>query len=252
MKNLIEALWELANEQFPSINDNSIPVTAFFQKIEIAGGGDILLPPTSWQWFENLVSWCLCWWPVLQKPGKLREAPSIQIMDRCALKALRTRIIPAVGLDDLKCLFKPKWFPDNSSSIFRSPGMSSKSSLCSLPIKARRVLRLSGVPHLHKQHRRLSRCAWRYKQPVSVQHEIISQNYQKYNWWTVKTLLPSSPLTLKSFGKKAVHKQWTVCLCVTHSYLLVHPLSKGSSVLMKGAKQLEHRSVYQVTTKKTC
>lgn len=119
--------------------DNSVPVIAtpdglhMFQIMEIAGGGDILLAPTSCQWFKNLpYQLCLCWWPVLQKPWKLREAPSSQTMDRCALKALRTRTAPAIGFDDLKCLFKPKWFHDNSSSIFLSSGMSSKCSICSL------------------------------------------------------------------------------------------------------------------------
>lgn len=44
---------------------------------------DIFLPPTHCQWFEKLpCQLCLCWWPVLQKPGKLREAPSSQMMDR--------------------------------------------------------------------------------------------------------------------------------------------------------------------------
>lgn len=130
--------------------DSSVPVIAtpdglhIFQTMERAGGGDILLPPTSCQWFENLpCQMCLCWWQVLQKPGKLGEAPSSQIMDRCALKALRARTIPRTGLDDLNVC-------SNLSS-----GMSSKSSICSSPTKVCQALRLSGVSHLYKLHSHL-------------------------------------------------------------------------------------------------
>lgn len=123
-------------------------------------GEDILLPPTSCQWFENLpCQLYLCWWPVLQKAGKLREVPSSQMTDRCALQALEAGLFKIQ--EDPKCLFKLKWFHDNSSSIFLSSGMGSKSSICSSPIKAWQVLGLSGAPHLHKLHRHLSSCAWR-------------------------------------------------------------------------------------------
>lgn len=175
-------------------------MACMFQKIEIAEEETFFFHLPSCQWFENFpCQFCLCWWPVPQKPGKLREAPSSQMMDRCALQALRTRTIPTIGLDDLKCLFKPKWFHDNSSSIFLSSGMSSKSSICSLPTKSRQVLRLSGVPHLHKLHRHLSRCAWRHQPCITAAPNDFSE--QSEIQLVNSHLLPSSPLTLKSFEK---------------------------------------------------
>lgn len=85
---------------------------------------------------------------------------------------------------------------------------------------ARKDLRLSGVPHLYKLHRHLS-SSLKMPGPVSLQHQMISQNNQKYNWWTVKTLLPISPLTPKSFTKK---KQFIFSVYVSHppSFLFSH------------------------------
>lgn len=132
-----------------------------FQTMEIAGGGDIALPPTSCQWFENLPSHlCLYWWPVLQKPGKSREGPSSQMMDRCALAALEPGLLKIQ--EDIKCLFKPKWLMITAApySCFRN-GFQKSIWEQSSPIQAWQVLRLNGAPHLHKLHRHLPRCAWR-------------------------------------------------------------------------------------------
>lgn len=121
MKNLIQALWEFVNEQFSSWQFS--PCDCNSRRLAyVLDNGDSRRRGHCSSSYQLPMIWkpSFSFVPLLvtcaAKTREIREGPSSQMMDRCALAALEPGLLKIQ--EDIKCLFKPKWFHDNSSSIF--------------------------------------------------------------------------------------------------------------------------------------